>query len=42
MKQKSSSTRVLFKHVATATLLLSLGVAAAYAQPAQVNIDGFG
>jgi hypothetical protein len=38
MKQKSSSTRVLFKHVATATLLLSLGVAAAYAQPGQVNI----
>ena len=38
MKQKSSSTRFLFKHVATATLLLSFGVAAGYAQSGQVNM----
>jgi len=38
MKQKSSSTRYLIKHVATAALLLSFGVAAAYAQSGQVNM----
>ena len=38
MKQKSSSTRVLIKHFATAALLLSFGIAAAYAQPGQVNL----
>ena len=35
MKQKSSSTRL---HVATAALLLSFGVAAAYAQPGQLDM----
>jgi len=35
MKQKSSPTRL---HVATAALLLSFGVAAAYAQPGQLNM----
>jgi hypothetical protein len=38
MKQKSNATRDLMKHIATAALLLTFGVAAAYAQPGQVNM----
>jgi hypothetical protein len=38
MKHKSSSTRFLIHHVATAALLLSFGIAAAYGQPTHVNM----
>jgi hypothetical protein len=38
MKQKSSSTRVPMKHLATAVLMLNLGVAGIYAQPGPVNM----
>lgn len=38
MQRKSTTTRVLFKQVGTAALLLSFGVAAAHAQPGQVNM----
>src|SRR5580700_8999551 len=38
MKQKSSSTSVSMKHLATAALMLNLGVAGIYAQPGPVNM----
>jgi len=38
MKQKSSSTRVPMKHLATAVLMLNLGIAGIYAQPSPVNM----
>ena len=38
MKQKSSSTRVAMKHLATAVLMLNLGVAGIYAQPVPVSM----
>jgi hypothetical protein len=38
MQRKSSSTSITMKPLATAALLLSLGVAAAYAQPNQVRM----
>jgi len=40
MKQKSSSTSVAMKHLATAALMLSLGVAGIDAQPLNMTLSG--
>jgi len=38
MQQKSSSTRMFTRHAASAALLLSCGIAGAFAQPGQLNM----